>query len=420
MPSQHYDPLRSKFTATCLADLCATYYAVITSFGNHWDDIRADQYPKLKDLPPARYGKPSAFRLFYLRRYIEKAIELIGWNDLLKLDMFRQPLDKLKAYTCEELRGIVIDSWLRPPDHLDVVVYVPSSPPICYLSVKQEQTSRDGSDEQDTSVERCKLQLEARERVKIKYVSRSFVYAENVTLTKIPRVPPHQMDALALLTSDAEALSKSLICLPTGELTFEFFGFFESTDANRLSELTFYAVEPFIYMGFSASREHYRQAMATVASPSGKEYIFRADLRAVRPLSRGQECIGLTKRIWNTDYRFILDVETVDEPTFQKIFEKSQQNFSSLMGRFTFLNASDLLESLPRQGEERQLGELEPGHYVVHPEYGPGVVVGKVEVNGEMCIECQFQKKHYKAGRILIPVSRKLPAYWSDLALLGA
>jgi hypothetical protein len=417
MRASPYDPLKSKFTASCMADLCATYYSVITSFGNHWDEIRSNSFANLRLLPPARYGKPSAFRLFYLRRYIEKAIELAGFQDTLRLEMFALPLYKLRARCGEKLRGLVIDNWHRPPDHLELVTYVPASPPIRYFSVHEERARVVGAGP-DEDIQRCAYEVEVSEHVRIKYVSRAFVYAQNAVLHKVARVTPSRLKSLALLTEDIESLNRALMCYTSGELTFENFAFHESTEANRLSELTFYAVEPLLFRSFKPSPDSHRQAIVTCSSPDDVTVSFRGDLAKVRSLPQNHHMIALSKRIWNSEWRFLLEVERVDEKTFREVAEAARTNFSSLKKTISFLSARDLLDSLPKQGEFRAVGELEPGHHVVHPDYGPGFVVGKTELQGHHVVEFQFMKAHFKSGRIFIPVEKKLPAYWSDLALL--
>lgn len=402
-----------------MADFCATYYSVVRSFGNHWDEIRSNSYATLKDLPPAKYGKPSAFRLFYLRRYIEKAIELAGFQGMLRLEMFGLPLHELQAWCGDKLCGVVIDSWQRPPDHLELVTYVPDSPPIRYFSVSEGRAHVLGAGPEE-SIQRCAYEAEISEYVRVKYISRAFVYARNATLHKIKRVMPHHFKSLAILTEQIETLNRALLCYPSGELTFEYFAFHESTEANRLSELTLYGVEPLIFHSYRVSSDNYRQALVACGSLEGNEFMFRADLAKVRALSQRQRVVVLSKRIWNSDWRFLLEVEAVDERTFGEIIDTARANASSLKERIAFLSAQDLLDSLPKQGEQRAVGELEPGHHAVHPDYGPGVVVGKTDHLGHPVVEFQFMKKHFKDGRIFIPAEKKLPAYWSDLALLDS
>lgn len=425
MPKK-YHAISSKFAAGPLADFCATYYVVATTFGNHWDDIRADDYERLRELPPKRYAKSSAFRLFCLRRYIQKGIELMGFPDALRLSMFDLPRDQLQHRHSDSLEGIIIDAWIRPratENHVEFIIYVDDIA-LRHVSCPCERvdeliTTRAKEEIDDYKQLRLNYTLTVTGYEDLLYVSRLSV--PNRSHTKIGKLlhsaTPSKLAKSILAPKAADTIAQSICTSTNGKITFELFVLYESDDSRHLSELCFYAVEPIKFISSKVDPESHLHAIVTCTDDSGSSYVYRAEWNSVRRLQQGQYLLALTKRIWNTQHRFILEYEPITAENSVSFKTIAENNLHTIESRFVLTAAEELLSLLPQEGTEYPISQLTVGQRVVHPDYGPGVLEGFENSNHVSVARFHFSGRKYDNARILIPTTKSLPAYWSDVML---
>lgn len=425
---RRYHAIGSKFAAGPLADFCATYYVVITTFGNHWDKVRADNFELLKDLPPKKYGKQCSYRLFCLRRYIQKGLELMQFSDYLKLRMFDLPREKLRFQHSDDLEGLIIDAWPRQQgeeSRTEIIIYTNSSLPVRHVSIPTELTdrivdARRDEHEADSGSLRLSHTLKLTGYEDVLYVSR--LHIPNRQHARLRRSssssPLRTLTNLMLPAGEADVIAQSLCSSTSGDLTFELFCLYGSDDPRHLSELCYYNVELLTFGSRVVDPESHLQAQVTCTDPEGANYTYRAEWNKIRRLSQGEQILALTKRIWNSEHRFILTFESADEELRRVFLEQAQNNLANLRRRYVFTGAEELLELLPQEGDEIPVGELSIGQCVVHQDYGPGMVDAFEDKNGVSYARFHFQGRRFDSADIFIPTDSKLSAYWTDLILL--
>ena len=251
------------------------------------------------------------------------------------------------------------------------------------------------------------------------YVSRlSVPNRSHIKLGKMQHsVGPSQLVKSILTPKAADTITQSICTSTNGEITFELFVLYESDDSRHLSELCFYAVEPIKFISSKVDPESHLQAIVTCADDFGNSYAYRAEWNSVRRLQKGQDLLAVTKRIWNTQHRFILEYESITQESSTAFKKIAVNNLRTIESRFILTAAEELLSLLPQEGTEYPISQLTVGQHVVHPDYGPGILEGFEDSNHVSVARFHFSGRRYDNGSILIPTTQSLPAYWSDVML---
>ena len=392
------------FSPSFIADFVAAYYVVISSYATHWHIISLDS-SKLKltqKLPRGKQWK-SAIRLVGMRRWLEEGLRLAGIDEHVKLGMFHKFSSQLVKQQASLADLRILDLWVRPPDHIDMVLAGRDVLGIAYVSQKAEVLA-----------EKLKWKERSSDAIGNRLFDiRNYLYCKLLSATKyeyIPkmRVPSRCFDiyvssqafsykevkALFSSQTTSEDVSRSFVVRGT-DLTFEHFGFDENLeDPKALSSLVLYTVEfgKFLRQVYDPNLEVRKQRFV-VQDFEDKEWSYIAYEPEVRLLKPGDYIAILAKRVWCQDQTFCLKRWLLTEGEYQQAKNIVVNNESNFRATYRTISLDDLERSFSATVEERAIRELPSGLEIYHLHHGRGIIIGRTAIEGCDMVKVEFVQK---------------------------
>lgn len=114
-----------------------------------------------------------------------------------------------------------------------------------------------------------------------------------------------------------------------------------------------------------------------------------------------------------------MDIWQLDEKSASVWTDQAIKNEGIITKSHQTIPVEDILKLLPREHETFPIGELSDGQRVFHPDWGAGVVDGRIQAEGEKLVGIRLNQLLSTRGKVYFPEKTPIPVYWRDIPLMA-